>query len=215
VALVSGVVAAEALIAEDVQLMLVQERGRLEFDRVIPVAAVLLELVLLGRVSSQAKKGFFADPVGRLLIVVDPSPTGRKPLDIALAALVSRGKPWLPDRAMLALSATVVPAVHASLQASGLVRVEGSFDRSRGHLEIVDAVRVDARREILARARTLPATVRDPRLGAVVDLLRNSGNLYRGEAGILERLGGDWYPEGTVATITAILSAEGLIKESN
>lgn len=201
-------------VAEDVQLMLTRQPGRIEFDQVIPVAGALIELTLLGRLSSVEKKGFFVDPVGRLLVVIDPAPTGQQILDTALAAIVEHGKPWRVDRAIVAIRLAVVSAVHEALESRGLVRATGKPNDSRGYLEIVDSDGVETRRSVLRRARTLPDTVEDPRLGAVVDLLRSGGNLYRGETGLHERITRDWYPAEATFTIDAILRAEGYLKES-
>ena len=170
-------------VAEDVQPMLTQLPGRLEADRVIPVAGALIELVLLGRISSVEKKRFFVDPIGRLLTVVDPSPTGVPLRDIALGELAGGRATWRVDRALLAISDAVVAAVHESLESRGLTRSHAGPGRKAGYLEIVDGDRVTARRDVLARARMLPDTVSDPRLRAVVDLLRRGGNQFRGETG--------------------------------
>jgi len=188
-------------IAEDVQLMLVQQPGRLEFDTVVPVAGVLIELTLLGRITSEAKKGFFADTMG-LITVADATPTGNPILDSALRAIVERGRPWQTHRAILGTRI-------------GLTRTVGTPERRGSHLEIVDPEAVEARRAVLKRARTLPDTVVDPRLGGVVDLLRSSGNLYRGETGpINSRITRDWYPPHATETMGRILAAEGYLAES-
>jgi len=195
-------------IAEDVQLMLSQQAGRLDSNQVIPVAGALVELALLGRLSSVEKKGFFENPIGRLLTVADPTPTGQPILDAALDPVVKHGKPWRIDRAIVAVRGPVLTEVHAALEARGLVRATGKPTDARAFLEIVDAVAVDQRRSELARARTLPHTVTDPRVGAVVDLLRNGGNLYRGATGPQEKRTENWYPAPVSETVDAVLRAE-------
>jgi len=195
-------------IAEDVQLMLTQLPGRLEVDQVIPTAGALIELALLGRLSSVEKKGFFVDPIGRLVTVADPTPTGRPILDAALAGIVKHGKPWQIQRAIQSVRLPVLAELYASLEARGLVRSVEKAAGSRPYLEIVDATAVDQRRTELGRARTLPQTVTDPRLGAVVDLLRNGGNLYRGATGPLQPRTEDWYPADVSETVDAIVRAE-------
>ena len=201
-------------IAEDVQLMLVQQPGRLEFDTVVPVAGVLIELTLLGRITSEAKKGFFADTMG-LITVADATPTGNPILDSALRAIVERGRPWQTHRAILGTRIDVTVQLHTALEARGLTRTVGKPERRGSHLEIVDPEAVEARRAVLKRARTLPDTVVDPRLGGVVDLLRSSGNLYRGETGpINSRITRDWYPPHATETMGRILAAEGYLAES-
>jgi len=201
-------------IAEDVQLMLLLERGRLEVDQVIPVAGALIELALLGRLSSVEKKGFFVDPIGRLLTVADATPTGQPILDTALAGIAKRGRPWQIHRAILSVRLPVVAELYASLEARGFVRATATAKGSPSYLEIVDAVAVDQRRSELGRARTLPYTVSDPRLGAVVDLLRNGGNLYRGATGPEEPRTEDWYPANVSETVDAIVRAEHYLKLS-
>ena len=198
-------------IAEDVQLMLTQLPGRLEVDQVIPVAGALIELALLGRLSSAEKKGFFVDPIGRLLTVADPTPTGQPILDTALAAIVKHGKPWQIHRAIQSVRLPVLAELYASLEARGLVRAVTEVRGSRPYLEIVDAVAVEQRRSELGRARTLPHTVSDPRVGAVVDLLRNGGNLYRGATGPQQPRTEDWYPASVSETVDAIVRAENYL----
>jgi hypothetical protein len=44
-------------IAETVQLMLGREPGRLVADQIVPVAGALIELAVLGRITSVEKKG--------------------------------------------------------------------------------------------------------------------------------------------------------------
>lgn len=206
--------ATTSTIAEDVQLMLVHDPGRLDANTVVPVAGVLIELTLLGRISSVAKKGFFVDTMG-LITVADATPTGNPILDSALRAIVERGRPWQTHRAILATRIDVTVQLHAVLEARGLTRAVGEIERRGSYLEIVDLEAVEARRAVLKRARTLPDTVTDPRLGAVVDLLRSSGDLYRGETGpINDRITRDWYPSHTTATMGRILAAEGYLKES-
>lgn len=206
--------AATPTIAEDVQLMLAHDPGRLDFNTVAPVAGVFVELALLGRISSAAKKGFFVDVMG-LITVADATPTGNPILDSALRAIVEHGRPWQTHRAMLATRLDVTAQVHSVLEARGLTRTVGKPESRGGYLEIVDSEAVEARRAVLGRARMLPDTVDDPRLGAVVDLLRSSGNLYRGETGpIHSRITRDWYPPNTTATLGRILAAEGYLAES-
>ena len=195
-------------IAEDVQLMLSQRAGQLDSNQVIPVAAALIELALLGRVSSIEKKGFFENPIGRLLTVADPAPTGQPILDAALEGVVKHAKPWRIDRAIVAVRQPVLTAVHEALEARGLVRATGKSTDARAYLEIVDATAVEQRRTELGRARTLPQTVTDPHIGAVVDLLRNGGNLYRGATGPQQERTEDWYPANVSETVDAIVRAE-------
>lgn len=201
-------------IAEDVQLMLTGNRGMLRFEPTIPVAGALVELVLAGRLSSIAKTGLFPDPGGRLLTVVDTEPTGERILDAALAGLARRRKPWRVERAILAIRVEVMTALYESLEFRGLARASGEAGSYKGTIVILDAEQVETRRSVLALARTLPDTVKDARLGAVVDLLRSGGNLYRGETGLHPRLTRDWYPAEVTSTIEAILRGEGLLKES-
>ena len=65
-------------IAEDVQLMLKERPGRLEYENILPAAGALIELTLLGRLTSIKTPGFFITPVDRLLTVVDGAPEGGK-----------------------------------------------------------------------------------------------------------------------------------------
>lgn len=202
-------------IAEDVQLMLQRTPGRLEVERTIPVAGALIELALLDRIVAQPKKGIFVDPVrSSRLAVVDPTPTGRAPLDAALRVMVEKGKPRYADRCIASAVDAVIPEVHAGLSSRGYIRAIGDLRSGGGYLEIVDDDLVSARRDLLARARSLPETVNDPRVGAVVDLLRGGGNLYRGGFGQLDLIAGDWYPAEVRDTIAAILKAERLLCES-
>jgi hypothetical protein len=195
-------------IAEDVQLMLMQLPGRLEIDQVIPTTGSLVELALLGRLSSVEKKGFFVDPIGRLLTVADPTPIGQPILDAALAGIVKHGKPWQIHRAILSVRMAVLAELYASLEARGFVRAVGAAKDSGSYLDIVDTAAVDRRRTELGRARTLPHTVTDPRIGAVVDILRNSGNIYRGATGPQQPRTEEWYPAEVSETVDAILRAE-------
>jgi hypothetical protein len=195
-------------IAEDIQLMLAEQPGRLEYQRLLPAAGTLIELALLGRLTSIKKPGFFVTPLDRLLTVIDGPPTGQPILDAALEVLSARKKPWRCDRALRAIYRQVTAATNESLQARGLARPVGEPSDHQGHLEIMDSAGVEARRSVLQRARTLPDTVTDARLGAVVDVLRNSGNRFRGETGLHERMTRDWYPADATPTVLGIVKAE-------
>ena len=129
--------AATPTIAEDVQLMLAHDPGRLDFNTVVPVAGAFVELTLLGRISSVAKKGFFVDEMG-LVTVTDATPTGNPILDSAMRAIVKRGRPWQTHRAILATRLDVTVQLHAALEARGLTRTVGKPERRGSHLEIVD-----------------------------------------------------------------------------
>jgi hypothetical protein len=192
-------------IAEDVQLMLSRQPGGLDNDQVIPVGGALIELALLGRLSSVEKAGFFVDPIGRLLTVADPEPTGEAVLDAALGICVDHGRPWRIDRAIVAVRVPVLAAVHASLETRGLARATGRSGDARAYLQIVDGPAVEQCRSDLARARSLPHTVTDPHVGAVIDLLRNGGDAYRGETGPRQPRSEDWYPAESGETVDAIL----------
>lgn len=67
---------------------------------------------------------------------------------------------------------------------------------------------------MLCRARTLPDTVDDPRLGVVIDVLRSSGNGLRGETGGHPRLTRDWYPAEATPPIKQILEGGGRLNDS-
>lgn len=202
-------------IAEDVQLMLKLHPGRLEYAPTVPAAGALIELALAGRLSSVAKTGFFSEPGGRLLTVIDTEPTGNSILDVALESLAGREKPWRAQRAILAVYVPVMAAVCESLEGRGLARAAGMPGGRRSTISVLDPDRVEARRAVLSRARTLPDTVDDPRLGAVVDLLRSSGDRFRGETGLHPRLTRDWYSSEATPTIQAILDGEGFLNESS
>jgi hypothetical protein len=195
-------------IAETVQLMLGREPGRLVADQIVPVAGALIELAVLGRITSVEKKGFFVDPIKRLLTVSDPSSTGNSILDAALTGIIAYGKPPQIDRAILSLSKPVLSEVHRALEQRGLVRVTGGPRLSSVNLEIADAERVEHHRTVMRRAQSLPGSVTDPRVGAVIDLLRNGGDLYRGYRGPTEDHDNHWYPGHARETVDAILRAE-------
>ena len=201
-------------IAEDVQLMLKERPGRLEYDSILPAAGALIELTLLGRLTSTKKPGFFVTPVDRLLTVVDGAPTGQPILDVALDILAARDKPWRCDRALLAIYRPVTTAIDESLAARGLARAIGKPSKFTGYLEITDQTAFEARLSVLQRARTLPETVTDARLGAVVDVLRNGGNRFRGETGLHPHMTHDWYPAAATPTILGILKAEHMLTSS-
>jgi len=195
-------------IAEDVQLMLTERPGRLEHERTLTAAGVLIELTLLGLLDSAKKPGYFATPLDQLLTVTDSTPTGQPILDVAMSILTDRDKPWRCDRALLAISHPVTSAIDESLIVRGLARGIGDPSRSTGYLEIIDDAAVEARRSVLQRARTLPDTVTESRLGAVVDILRNSGNRFGGTTGLNPASTHDWYPTAATPTIVGILKAE-------
>jgi hypothetical protein len=202
-------------IAEDIQLMLKEQPGRLEYERILTATGALIELTLLGRLTSAEKPGFFVSPLDRLLAVVDSAPTGQPILDAALDILAARDKPWRCDRALLAIYRPVTTAVDESLAARGLVRAVGKPSGfTSGFLEITDDAVIEARRSILQRARTLPDTVTDPRLGAVIDVLRNGGDRFRGETGPHRHMADDWYPAEAAPTILGILRAETYLEAS-
>lgn len=207
--------ASRLTIAEDVQLMLKSHPGRLEDAPTVPAAGALIELVLAGRLSSVAMTGFFSEPGGRLLTVIDSEPTGSSILDAALIGLAGKEKPWRAERAILAVYDPVMAAVYESLEARGLARADGRPGGRRTTISVLDPDRVEARRAVLSRARTLPDTVDDPRLGAVVDVLRSGGDRFRGETGLHPRLTRDWYSAEATPTIGAILDGEGFLNESS
>lgn len=201
-------------IAEDVQLMLREQPGRLEYENILPATGALIELTLLGRLTSTRKPRFFVTPLDRLLTVVDSAPTGQPILDVALDILAARDKPWRCDRALLAIYRPITTAIGESLVARGLARAIGNPSKFAGYLEITDQAAYEARLSVLQRARTLPDTVKDARLGAMVDVLRNSGNRFRGETGLHPHMTHDWYPAAATPTILGILKGEHMLSSS-
>jgi len=195
-------------IAEDIQLMLKEQPDRLEYERTLTAAGVLIELTLLGRIVSTRKPGFFVTPLDRLLTVSDSTVTGQSILDVAMNILVDRDKPWRCDRALLAISRPVASAISDSLALRGLVRPIGNRSESTGYLEILDNAAVDERRSVLRRAQTLPDTVTEARLGAVIDVLRNSGNRFGGDSDLNLQEAHRWYPTDATPTIESVLKAE-------
>lgn len=198
-------------IAEDVQLMLKEQPGRLEYQGILPATGALIELALLGRLTSTTKPRFFHTPLDRLLTVVDSAPTGQPILDVVLDILVARDKPWRCDRALLAIYRPIQTAIDESLAARGLARAIGNPSKFSGYLEITDQAAFEARLSVLQRARTLPHTVTDARLGAVVDVMLNSGDRARGWTGPQPDMAYDWYPAAATSTILGILRGEHML----
>ena len=198
-------------IAEDVQLMLKEQPGRLEYQSILPATGALIELTLLGRLTSTTKPGFFNTPLDRLLTVVDSAPTGQPILDVALDILAARDKAWRCDRALLAIYRPITTAIDESLAARGLARAIGNPSKFTGYLEITDQAAFEARLSVLQRARTLPDTVTDARLGAVVDVMLNSGDRSRGWTGLHPDMPYDWYPAAAKPTILGILRGEHML----
>ncbi|TFD06373.1 GPP34 family phosphoprotein [Cryobacterium sandaracinum] len=192
-------------IAEDVQLMLQQRPGQLEPDQIMPGAGALIELALEGRIRTDPKAGFLTEPADNArLVVVDDSPTGSAMLDDALAAVSARRRPPFAYKVLQPVTVAVVPHLYVARVERGVVRETGGYPTGRDRLEIADESVFFERKSVLARARTLPATVSDPRIGAVIDLLRNNGT-YRGESGLLSIIAGDCYPPATRDVISSIL----------
>lgn len=200
-------------IAEDIQLMLQQRSGQLEPDQVMPGGGALIELALLGRIATDPKAGFLTEPADNArLVVVDPSPTTSDMLDDALAVLAAR-RPSFSYKLLQPVTAAVVPHLYSALVRRGILRDTGGHPRGRAPLEIADEVVFLERKSLLARARSLPATVSDPRIGAVIDLLRNNST-YRGETGLLSIIAGDWYPPATKDVIASILRGVRYLRTS-
>ena len=201
-------------LAEDIQLMLQVQQGRLEPDRVMPGAAALIELALLGRIGTARGGGLLSTPADdSRLVVVDSAPTGSSLLDDALAVLVAKRKPAFSLKVLQSVNDAVVPHVFTELVRRGVVRDTGGYPSGADGLPIADEARLDERKSVLARARTLPSTVTDPRLGAIVDLLRSNGR-YRGDAGELDLIAGDWYPVGAKDAVASILRGVRRLCES-
>ena len=190
--------------------MLRLNSGRVAFGWVELAAAALIELVLTGRVSVQPARGFFRGVDDRNLVVVDPTPTGHSVLDGALAVLVGHAKPWRAMHSLTPVGRQVSPAVHAELQRRGFARVVGSFPDLGGYLQITNEEAQGEVKDRLDRARRVPLDVTDPRLGALVDVLRNSNDGFRGEQGVQPVIRWEWYPQDARDAVYAILWAERL-----
>lgn len=196
---------------EEVQLMLRLDESRLAFGWIELAAAALIDLALSGRVEMLPATGLFRGIGDRKVAVVDPSPTGSPALDSALAVLSGHGKPWIVSRCMIPVGREVSPAVHSELQLNGIARVVGKFPDLAGHLVVEDP---DAQAQVKSRvdrARLAPQEVSDPRLGALVDVLRNSDDRFRGETGLQPTIRWEWYPKEVTETVNAILWAEGYL----
>ena len=192
-------------IAEDLQLMLQRQPGLLEADQVLPGAAALIELTLLGRIRSDPTAGVLNSPADNARVgVVDATPTGSAQLDAALAVLVARGKPTWAEKLLPTVTRAIAPTLQAALVERGIVTPEAPQPGPAPQLQIADESIFQARKAVLNRARTLPATVSDPRLGAVVDVLR-SHPTYCGEQGQLAIIAGDWYPADCRDTVASVL----------
>ncbi|MBH0008851.1 GPP34 family phosphoprotein [Salinibacterium sp. SWN1162] len=199
---------AEMAVAEKVQLMLGTRKGRLEFEGTMTVSATLIELALLGRISSIPNRALFAGGSPRKILAVDSTPTGDAVLDAVLIPMSERGKPWVTHRCMFALAGNASRAVHARLESRGLVQTIGTYPSLSGYLEITDHVVFDELRAELGRVRSTPEQVSDPRTGAFIDVLRNGVDSHSGEQGLHPYLRWEWYPAGVRATVQAILQAE-------
>ncbi|WP_104171061.1 GPP34 family phosphoprotein [Cryobacterium sp. M23] len=152
-------------IAEDIQLMLQQRPGQLEPDQIMPGAGALIELALEGRILTDPKDGFLTEPADNArLVVVDDSPTGSAMLD-ALAVVSARRRPPFTYKVLQPVTVAVVPHLYVALVERGVVRETGGYPTGRDRLEIADESVFLERKSVLARARTLPATVSDPRIG--------------------------------------------------
>jgi hypothetical protein len=196
--------------AERAQLMVQQTEGRLEFNWHIPATAAAIELVLLGRIGKVSDRSFFNGVTPWKLVVASAEPTGNPVLDAALQVLTSRPKPWRTDKYLMKVGGVVATAVQAELTRRGMVSIDRDFTPPHGYLIIEDERAFAAARHPVARARSLPEIVTDPRLGGIVDAIRNSGERYKGELGVQPRIRWEWYPAEHRDLIEALLAGEHL-----
>lgn len=196
--------------AERAQLMVQQTEGRLEFNWHIPATAAAIELVLLGRIGKVAHRSFFNGSSPWKLVVARAEPTGNPVLDAALQVLTSREKPWRTDKYLMKIGGVVATAVQQELTRRGMVSITREFTPPNGYLVIEDERAIAGARHPVARARSLPEIVTDPRLGGIVDAMRNSGDLYSGELGLHPRIRWEWYPPEHRDLVEALLVGEYL-----
>ena len=195
-------------VAEQVQVMLGFQKGRLERDGTMMAAAALIELVLAGRISSVPNRGFFNGPAPRKLVVADATATENDVLDAALLPAAGWGKPRLPHRALSDLGAAVSLEVQQVLERTGMVRAVKRYPQRGAYLAIVDQEAYRIERDRLAIIRSRPDLVDDARTGAFIDVLRNGATSFTGESGPRSHIEWEWYPPQSRETIESILQAE-------
>jgi hypothetical protein len=195
---------------ERAQLMVVQQTGRLEYNWMIPSTAAAIELVLLGRIGPVPDRSFFNGVTPWKIVALDLSPTGNPVHDTALRPFVGRTKPFRSDKYLAKIGPSVAVAVKDELVRRGMVSSVGDFDHKGGYLAIEDERAVALAKHPVARARSMPEIVTEPRWGGVVDAIRNSGERYRGELGLQPRIRWEWYPAEHRDAIEALLAGEHL-----
>lgn len=202
-------------LAHEIQLASHLGGGQLNWCWTQSSAAALLELLFLGRISAIPETGWFARAEVRKIIVIDPTPTGQPILDLALARLVARGKPWEVHACIRRLATPISDAVLESLIAIRAIRRQG---RPRGWKTTFWVAVPTAHDQAMRRingAWANPLEVTDVRTGALVDLARNTyGMIDRGDREGTIRW--EWYPaeirdvvEQILLTVRSSTSGDG------
>ena len=198
-------------LAEDLQLLLGRGGGELAHGYSDVAAAALVELVILGRIGSQASHGFFANKGERKLFVTDSTPTGVPILDAALSRVARSSRPWGVYRCVTKVQGRVSRLVVERLIERGAIRSEGRPAGWKSKLQIADEAQ---HREAVFRRDTAyfaPEPVSSPRDAALVDLVRNANENFRIDDGTGPTTFRDWYPPELRDTIVAILEVEGVL----
>jgi len=196
----------DVTIAEQVQVMLQSTPDRLEFGWAELGAAALVELALLGRLTSPAEST--PASAADTLVVLGEGRTGNRVLDAALDVLESKSSPWPALHAVIDVGRQVSPAVQERLSERGITRIHGRFPSREGYLEILDDgwFQLESTRLMLARAN--PHAVKDPSTGGAVDVFRNGSEEFSGDAGRRDPIAYEHYPAHTLDTIAVIFAGE-------